>query len=453
MTDSVILPSVIRQARFLIMTCMNFLKIFASILLFPMAAFADASPAKVLTLESAIASSLAHQPAVAAARALSRSAGKESDAAAHALFPQVSLNAGDVFSHTLSGTPDYFASENGTRETVGQVILDQALYDPGKAAALSAARAQADFARFAALQTRLAVAEAAAKAFYALRDKEAAVQIWQNALEQAKLSLTYTQSGYEGGIRTRLDLVRAQVQVSDTGSFLSIAQAELNTATQLMSLMTGLDPLPPLAVPRQLELLPIANEPNLQLTALESRPELSMARSEVARRRALLEEAEGAQKPKITLQAAYGWDTLTTPILANRGWAAGLNLSMPLFSWGMLRERESAARLNLQASEEQQKETTLQIDAELKAALGNVQVAKAAFEASGQLEKQYADIYSMSRKGYQAGRLTSLDLALARKDWVQSQIRQEQAHFNLRLALVKLDLIMGTLPTRSEETP
>ncbi len=431
---------------------MNFLKLLILFLLFPATAFADTgSIAQApLTLESAIALSLAHQPVVAAARARTQSADKESDAAAHALYPQVSLNTGDVLSHTLSGTPDYFASENGTREIFGQVVLDQALYDPKKAATSSAAKALADFEHFAALKTRLSVAEATANAFYALRNKEAAVQVWKNSLKQAKLSLTYTQSGYKAGMRTRLDLVRAQNQVTDTESSLSVAQAELNTAEQLMSLMTGQDPLPPLATPRLLD-LHVSTEPKLYHAALTQRPELSMARAEVANRRALLEAAEGAQKPRIDLQAAYGWDTLVTPAWANRGWAAGINLSMPIFSWGMLREREAAARLNLQASEEQQKEAALQVDAELKIALGNLQVAKAAYDANRQLAKQFEDIYSMSQKGYRAGRLSSLDLALARKDWVQSQIRQEQAHFNLRLAVVRLELITGVLPTRSEE--
>jgi outer membrane protein TolC len=430
----------------------------AASLLFPLVAVADsahvAKNTELLTLETAVGLSLAHQPSVSAAWAQTQAAESERRAAAHALLPSLSLHAGDKFSRAQNSTPDYFVSDSGRREISGQLVLDQALYDPRKLSMAAAARAQADFARFAALRSQLSVAKATARAFYSLRDKESAVQIWQGTLEQARLLLADTHLGYEAGTRTRLDLVRSQAQVTGAESALAVAQVERNTAGQLLSLMTGREPLPPLAPPREIAVdLQLPTMADLHQVILTRRPELGMAQAEVARSQALFQEAEGAWKPQLHLQAAYGWDTLATPTSMNLGWSAGLNLEMPLFDWGMLRDHEDAARFNLQASQAQQKETVLKIDAEFEQALGNAQAAMAAFKVNRQLVEQNADIYHMSQKGYQAGRLSGLDLALARKEWVQTQIQQEQGRFNLRLALVELDLITGALSAGSEELP
>ncbi|MHB8455322.1 MAG: TolC family protein [Acidiferrobacterales bacterium] len=406
-----------------------------------------------LTLDRVIAASLAHQPVMAAARAQRRAASEEQAAARHGLFPQLSLSAGEVFASTQDGIPDFVAA-NGARERSAQAVLDQGIYDPHRYAVLAAARAQAAFARFAALRTRLAVAQAAAQAFYALRRREASVQILQSALDQATQLLTDTRSGYAAGVRARLDLVRAQAQVSDAGAAVATARVERDTAAYLLSLMTGQNPLPSLAPPRPLSGdLSLPDEARLRETALAQRPELEMARADEALSRAGLADARAARAPRLSLQAAYGWDTLATPSRRNQGWMAGLSLRMPIFSWGRLQERESAARLKVRAAQAQRSAVELGIDAELKRAWGNAQAALTAFRASRQLVQQDADIYRMSQEGYNAGRMSSLDLALARSDWVQSELRQQQARFNLRLGLAELDLMTGALPAQGAEMP
>ncbi len=404
-----------------------------------------------LTLDSVIAASLAHQPVMAAARAQTRAASETQAAARHGLFPQLSLNAGEVFASTQDGIPDFVAA-NGAREFSAQAVLDQALYDPRMYAALAAARAQAAFTRFAALRTRLSVALAAAQAFYALRSREASVRILQSALDQATQLLTDTRNAYAAGLRARLDLVRAEAQVSAAGAAVATARVERDTAAYLLSLMTGQDPLPPLAPPRPLSAdLALPDEARLREAALAQRPELEMARADEALSRARLADARAARAPRVSVQAAYGWDTLATPSGRNQGWMAGLSLRVPIFSWGRLQERESAARLRVRAAQAQRSAVELGIDAQMKRAWGSAQAALTAFRASRELVQQNADVYRMSQEGYAAGRLSSLELALARRDWVQSQLRQEQARFDLRLGLAELDLITGALPAQGVE--
>ncbi len=419
-------------------------------IMFPAHADQGSAP---LTLGAAIAASLTHQPVIAAARARSQGAGKDEAAAAHALYPALSLEGEDLFASTTNGVPD-FAAANGAREITGQIVINQPIYDARLRASVEAARANALFAHFASLRTRLAVVQACAQAFYSLRSREAGVQIWQGTLLQVQQLLTATRAGFSAGIRARLDVARAQAQVSAAQASLATAQVERDTATRLLSLMTGLDPLPPLAPPRPLSAkMSLPDPAGLRRAALLQRPDLRMAQADVMRRRAELQFAKGASWPRLSLRAAYGWDTLTTPSSRNEGWAAGLSMQVPIFEWGRLSEREAAARYRTQAAEAQRAAAVLAIDAQIGSALGDAQAALADFRASHDLVRQNADIYRMSQEGYASGRLSGLDLALARRDWVHSQLRRAQARYALRLALVELDLVTGALPTQDGGKP
>ena len=190
--------------------------------------------------------------------------------------------------------------------------------------------------------------------------------------------------------------------------------------------------------------------PKIQVAALQTQPALAMARSRQHRAAALLTVARAARLPRAQLQAAYGWDTLGS-LSARPGWSAGVSVSMPLFDGGELRDQTSAARLRLNAASQHALQTQLDLRASLSTVWGDARVALDAYRADRDLARRKQQIWQISKEGYRARQLTSLDLLLAQRDWIRGQQAVLADATRLRLALVQLRLLAGQLPVDTNQ--
>jgi outer membrane protein TolC len=191
--------------------------------------------------------------------------------------------------------------------------------------------------------------------------------------------------------------------------------------------------------------------PRIRAAALQKQPALAMAQSRQRRAAALLAAARGERLPRAQLQAAYGWDTLGSPWGERPGWSAGVSVSVPLFDAGELRDRADAARLKVNAAKARVLQARLDLRASLATVWGDAGAALNAYRAAGDLARTKRQIWQISKEGYRAGRLSSLDLLLAQRDWIRSQQAELADSARLRLALVRLRLLAGQLPADNNQ--
>lgn len=411
----------------------------------PGAAYAVRGP-HGLDLGRALRLALASQPALRAEASLARAGTLGVRAHRGVLFPQLDLQAGDVYTATENGTPK-FAAANGPREFSTLLVLRQRLFDPAAAAAVDAARAKAAFARYRLLRGRFEVSAAVTRAYYGLRMARAAQRVWAGAMQIDRKVVEATRRGLAAGGRARIDLLRAQAALSRAQGAFRESRARVAGARRLLSLMTGLAPLPPLtpAVPLSAALV-LPSRGRIEAAALRTQPLLRMARSRERRQAALVREARGARLPHLGLQAAYGWDTLQRPRGGNLGWSAGLELSMPLFAGGTLLAREDQARVAQQAASERYRAARLRVREAVAAAWSQAHAALAAYRSARSTSRTEGAIWRESESGYRAGRLGSLALFLAQQGWIDSRLRALRAAARLRMVQARIDLLRGRMP-------
>jgi len=403
-----------------------------------------------LTLARAVALALVHQPGVAAQQDAADAASRLVDARKAAFSPHLGLQASETFNSMENGTPD-FTSANGRQEITGQVVLEQKLYDPPGAAAIGAARAEAEFAHYRALQNRFAVAGMVARTYYKLQAQQAAIAIWRLPAAESQADLDAAQRGLRPDVRTRLDLLRLQTALRQAQQGLSQAKLARATSVRLLMLMTGLSTLPALATPPPISAdFTLPSLPEIQAAALQTQPALVIARSRQRRAAALLTAARAARLPRAQLQAAYGWDTLGS-FSARPGWSAGVSVSMPLFDGGELHDRAAAARLRLSAARQHALQTRLDLRASLTTVWGDARAALNAYRAARDLARRKQRIWQISKEGYRARQLSSLDLLLAQRDWIRGRQAELADATRLRLALMQLRLLAGQLPTDNNQ--
>ncbi|OYV76658.1 MAG: hypothetical protein B7Z66_07685 [Chromatiales bacterium 21-64-14] len=409
-----------------------------------------ARAATPLTLPHAVRTALAHQPSLQADARLTKAGEFRMRAHRGVLFPQLGVQAGDLYSSNHNGTTDFVAA-NGPRELTSLLVLHQILYDPAATAAVDAARARAAFARYRALRNRLTVALAVAQTYYDLQAAQAAARVWDAAARTNRKVVAVTRQALSAGNRARIDLLRAEAALSQAEGAQSQARARAAGARQLLSLMTGLAPLPPVpAATPVAETFTLPPPGEVETAALRDQPVLHMARSQERQQSALVRQARGARLPQIGVQAAYGWDTLGSLRQRTLGWSAGLELTAPLFAGGTLRDREDAARLERQAAHLRYQQTRLEVREAVSTAWNDAQGALAAYRSAVAVSRTKQEIWRDSEAGYRAGRMGSLALFLAQQDWLDSRIQALGAAAQLRFALVRLNLVAGRLPAREE---
>ncbi len=410
-------------------------------------AAAEDEAAAGLDLPGAVRLALAHQPSLAAAGDRARAAGREADARSSQLWPQLGVQAGDLYTGNRDGTLD-FAAANGPREITGQLVVGQWLLNRTARETVTASRAAAASSRMAALVARLGVAGAVARTFFALMEERAAVDTWRAAEQMAGTSLQATQKGLDAGTRSRLDLVRASTAVTQARQGLAVARAREEAAAEQLGLLTGLAPLPPLAPPPPpAATFTLPSLDTLDTDALAHQPSLALRRSEAERQTAMLGAVRGERLPRIQLQAAVGWDTLAVPWDVGPGWSAGVFLAVPVFTSGALRATEDAARLRAAAAETDVRQARLDLRQALAQARGEADAALADVRAAREIVPARAEIARISNEGYEAGRLNSLDLFLAQQELVQARLSLASATARLGLALARIDLLTGRLPS------
>lgn len=405
----------------------------------------DAGPS--LDLHRAIRLALAHQPQIAAAEARTAAAEDARTARAAAFLPQVVVEASDLYTGTHDGRLDFVDNE-GPRWITALVAGSQVLYDRTATAGVAAARADVLVARFRGLTTRLEVAEAVAAAYLELDGRRAAVGVWESARRLGLAMEEDTRRGLEAGTRSRLDLLRARRALEEARRGLAVARARERSTARLLALMTGLQPLPPLApalpiAPR----LEVPSLEELETVALAQQPRLGMLRSLEVRREAELAATRGRRLPVVDARAAVGWDTIELPWHVPLGWSAGLYLGFPVFEGGAIAAREAAARRELEAASSDYEQGRLDLEESLARAHGEAEEALAEFRAAAALVSSSEEIVRISHEGYRAGRLSSLDLALAQRDQTSSRLRRLEGAAHLRFALVRLQLLTGRLPS------
>ena len=404
-----------------------------------------------LTFSHAVALALSHQPEVAAEMNEAKAASRLADARKSIFYPKIGLHVGSLFSSIGNGIAD-FESSNGRREITGQVVLNQKIYDPQATAAIEAALAKATFTHYRTLQGQLAIAHMVANIYYELQMQQSSLSIWRLSVDQSKSNLAATKKGLVTGIRSELDLLRSRTALREVQENLSQARIKRKTLAGLMMLMTGLSSLPPLAVGPPVStgfvLPPLAQ---IEASALIKQPALSMAESRKCRAAALFNATRKQYIPHVKLQAVYGWDTLEFPWDTRPGWSIGINISIPIFSNGELRAKKDTARLRLTSAKERSLQARLDLHKSLNAIWGKAKAALDAYKASTNLMQDRKRIWQISRKGYRAGRLSSMELLLAQQEWIRGQQTRLASLAHLRLALVQMQLLIGKLPEKNNQ--
>lgn len=385
-------------------------------------------------LDRLMATALARNADLAAARAALRQAHETWMAQRGALLPSidVELQAQRARNSQSLAPP---LSNNAVTYSLfsGQVNVGYSLdLFGGVRRANEAARAQAEQQRFEAEAAYLTLTSNVASAYVqlaALRDQLAATQAMVDA-DRRLVQLTRLQ--HDRGQVSGAEMAQAEAQLAQARNAVPSLDKQIAQQVDLLAVLCGMSPAE-LDVPQGglAELrLPATLPLSLPAQMVRQRPDVRAAEAAVHAASAELGVAVAARLPNLTLSAAAGGASpLAGSVLnpANQLWNITGGLAQPIFQGGALLHREHAAQAALEQAQAQYRSAVLagfQNVADVLAAISADAEALSADQAAEAAAKRSADV---AAERHRAGQVSGVDPLNAQTTALQASLARTQA--------------------------
>lgn len=407
-----------------------------------------AAPARVLTLDQALALAMDQNRDIQKARAyadLVKGRYVEERAAA---LPSLSLNGSADYSRDDSQKA-LTGGITGSQTRVIDLRLSQTLFSWGKVGA--AIRGAKEGLKTAQDQLRLfqqAARRDVTVAFYdVLLAKELRALSLSN-LQQKERHLTEAQKRLAAGVATDYDVLAAQVAVDNARPDLIRSENRIKTAKERLRLVLALEQ-GELEVAGTLETAPVTLPPFEESLALarQMRPELSDLKHRIGIYRELVHIASAENKPKVELKAGAGWHQLEAAEHTWDGgaWDVGVFLTFPFFDGLRTSGKVQQARSDLRTKELEEAQQFDTVSLQVRNAGFDVNEAQQILNALAGTVKQAEKLLSMAEQGYQLGVKIRLEVEDAELNLVQAKSNLAQARRDYQVSLVNLAWSTGVL--------
>ncbi len=431
----------------------------------PLAFPAAAAPAHTMSLGEALAYARAHQPAVRAAVARIRAQAEQANVPRAQWYPTLGATA-QLFAATANNTTGTYVSPGhmdiprigATRGTatgswspyastfVG-LGVNQELFDFGRIAAQAAAAdALTDVERQRTRSVTLDVTFNVEEAYFSVFAAKAILNASEDAYERSRVHRELANAGVSAGLRSPIELTRANADLAQFDIARVRAQGGLSTAQTVFAATVGVPDsaldvasappapaeLPDLSAaiqhaeaadPRLLEALRQlrAEELNTRAIGAETRPNLALTGTISGRAGAAPASGTG------TVPDSGGW----VPSVPN--WDVGVVLSWPLFD-PTVSARASASRAREQVRHENISLVREQETALIREAYSAVDVARTVVPGLRRAVDAARANYDQADARFKAGLGTSVELADAENLRTQAEIQLVLGEFELARA-------------------
>lgn len=256
----------------------------------------------------------------------------------------------------------------------------------------------------------------------------------------AMSDLRSAQLRFKAGDAPRLDVVRAQVALAGAQANLDAAQVDAQNAKQALALETGMSEAafaqvanaPPQSAPP-------ADPDRAVARALAQRSDLLSAEQAVRAEEAAVRVAQRAILPAVTISAGYmtGVDSGVNV----HGPSANVNVALPISHAAA--DRVAAERARLAQAQAKAAAVRRQIAIDVSAAARTYAETLRAVQSASRARVAAREELHATQTGYRSGASSSLDVADARRSYVQAALAELNAVYAQAQAAATLEEEMG----------
>ncbi|MBK8726973.1 MAG: TolC family protein [Holophagaceae bacterium] len=325
-----------------------------------------------------------------------------------------------------------------------QLSLSQPIFAWGKlSGAVDAARIGQTEAQAAFTTAELDILHGVAKAYLAVLNARAQLDVVQVRKDAALRLLEDIQNKLDAQSATRLDLLRAQAELLGVEPEALQAQANLQRALEILNGQLGLDPRTPLL------LTPLPAAPADEGADGGLRSELKQLDEQERVLRINDRILASDLRPRIDFNASYGYMAKRTDLLFQDPydtWRVSLTLKVPIFDGFRTSGRRAQNRALLEQVRQTRIDLARQVQVDQQSAQRELEKSRALLDAATKAYDAGLEALRMSRDSFQEGLISSLDLLQAERQERQLESQRVQAQLGVWAATFQLRRAHGLAP-------
>ncbi|HEX3352831.1 MAG TPA: TolC family protein [Terriglobales bacterium] len=370
-----------------------------------------------------------------------------------ALLPNVSYNAGFLYTQGNGTSTGRYVGANGVHEYISQGNVHQSI-SLQNVAEYRLARAEEALAKAQSEVATRGLVVTVVETYYGYVVAQRKYSTAQGATAEAQHFFDITQKLERGGEVAHSDTIKGQLQLQQQQRALQEAQLEMErTRLELAVLIfpnfnenfatvDDLESLQPLPSFEEVEARAGDHNPNLRI-ALAA---LSAANQEVA-------VAWNSFLPSVTADyfygidashfAANGFDPASGMNVRNLGYAATATLELPIWNWGAGRSKVKSASLQRDQAKLELTFAQRRMVADLKGFYRESETARSQIEELRQSADLAEESLRLTTLRYQAGEATALEVVDAQNTLTSSQNALGDGELRFRVAVANLQTLTG----------
>ncbi len=282
----------------------------------------------------------------------------------------------------------------------------------------------------------------------ALRGSES-VKAAQSRIELAQALEKLAEDQQTHGVGTKLDTLRAQVQLQNERQRLIQAQTQLKTS--LFGLAKILDLEPDIAIELKDQLaapdLPQFTFQQAYANGLGGRPELAALEAQRKAAESMRSAALSARLPSVTLSGKFS----SAGLYPSEPWVpiyqVTLGIRVPLFTGGLVNARIAKAKAELAKIQEDRREMESMVSLEVQTAQAELDAARSEVEVATQTTDLASEVLLQARHRFEAGVSNNIEVINAQDELAKASDSQINALYRLCQAQADLAKAMGQMET------
>jgi NodT family efflux transporter outer membrane factor (OMF) lipoprotein len=262
-----------------------------------------------------------------------------------------------------SNSPNYYGANQIDAQASYEVDLWGKIRNEASAGRALAQASGADLA-----SVRLSLQAELANDYFALRGFDADAQLRQDTVTAYQKARDLTDTLFKGKIVSSMDVSRAETQLDTARAQVSAIAAKRALMEHAIAVLIG-KPAEAFSLPAQLLSFKLPEIPvGVPSTLLQRRPDIAEAERNVKAANAGIGVARAAFYPSLSFDLLGGTQGTNLSLLkaADSFWSVGPDISLPLFTGGMLDAQESAAYAKFREAGADYRATVLSAFAEVE---------------------------------------------------------------------------------------
>ncbi|GAA4303032.1 TolC family protein [Compostibacter hankyongensis] len=335
---------------------------------------------------------------------------------------------------------------------VGSITLSQTLFDPSVMVALQARKTLEELAHKSVLQTERDTRVAVSKAYYNVLINRKQMVLVDDNISRIEQLLRETDAMYKNGFAEKLDIDRTNVQLTNLRSEKTKLSNLMHVGELLLKFQMGMP------MKDQLTLSDTLNFSGLRETLGDApfdysrRIDYSLLETQKRVNEFDLKRYKLAKLPTLTFSGTVGTNRASTRFdyfNLNNTWygygVIGLDLHIPIFSGFQQNHRIQKARLNVEKSQVALDNMKQSIDLELDQTHSTLESNLLTLQAQERNMKLAEDVYNTTKKKYQAGVGSNLEVVNAENDLKQAQTNYFSALYDAIISKIDYQKAVGQL--------